>query len=258
MKDVTFRKLLYAAVLFLAAGPVRATTILGGLEDTPGSSGYEKDGDFNDMIFQVTGHIAINAPGAVFNNLIPGVVNENGTIFWDQHSLDGPDENVGYCLLGTGNCAVAGAPFQPFFYVASPTGGAVNNITFSSTGTLTIQMLGEFAALAGSNTLGWYDPAHPGTLHQIFSGPDTTGATVTFTPTSTFAFYSTNGEGQLYASMSGSNLEESEGQEHFAFFTTSTKLAVPEPTTGVLATFGLVLVGLGSLRAKLAAKRRTL
>ena len=31
------------------------------------------------------------------------MVDESGTIFWDQHSGDGADYNFGYCATGLGN-----------------------------------------------------------------------------------------------------------------------------------------------------------
>ncbi len=70
-------QMLVGAMLFAASAATAGSIIIGGVEDTPGSSGIEKNGDFNDIVFELSGGgVAINSPGAVFNNLTPGVVNE--------------------------------------------------------------------------------------------------------------------------------------------------------------------------------------
>src|ERR1700691_1429323 len=106
----SFQMQMLVAVTLAAAQGGMAATIIGGLEDSPGSSGFEKNGDFNDMIFEMSGNVTIDAPGGVFNNLTSAVVNQSGTVFWDNRSGDGPDMNVGYCLLGEATCPLDGGP----------------------------------------------------------------------------------------------------------------------------------------------------
>jgi hypothetical protein len=243
-----FQVYMLATILLATASGGMAAEIIGGVEDTPGSSGYEKNGDFNDMIFEMTGNVTIEAPGGVFNNLTPGVVNQTGTVFWDNKSGDGTDMNIGYCLLDEAKCSLAGAPLGSIEYLATSSGGSVNNVTFDATGTVTLELL---AGLTDNkkDTLGWYSLADPSVRNLLIPAPDSAGETVSFTPDGAFALYSTDGEGQLYSSVSASNVGESPDQQHFAFFIDPPS-SVPEPSTGVLMGLGVALLGFGSLRRK--------
>jgi hypothetical protein len=112
---------------------------------------------------------------------------------------------------------------------------------------VTLTVLGGITGNPG-NTLGWYDLASPGTLHELTAvPPSSSGETVSFTPDGAFALYSTDGLGQVYSSVSASNVDESPTQQHFAFFELQTS-NVPEPSTFALAGVGAALLGLGSLR----------
>jgi hypothetical protein len=195
------------------------------------------------MMFRLTGNLAIMAPGGVFNNFTAAVVTESGTPYWAQRSLDGQRMNVGYCLTATGNCAALGAPYNGFQYLAAAGGGQLFNITFAAQGPVTITLLGEIAGLASRNTLGWYHTSQPGVLYQLFPGSATTGAIATFTPSGTFALYSTNGMGQFYSSISAFNIHDSGTHQHFAFFHHSAEV-IPEPATLLLSGVGLSVAGL--------------
>ena len=235
--------------VLLAAAPVgMAAEIIGGLEDMPGSSGLEASGDFNDMIFELNGNVTMDAPGGVLNNLMPGVVNESGTVFWDNLSGDGPDMNVGFCLLGESTCPLTGAPLGGVEYLATPSGGSVNNVTFDATGTVTLDLLAGITKNT-ADTLGWYLLSDPTMLHLLIPAPDSAGETVSFAPGGAFALYSTDGTGQIYSSISASNVNESPDQQHFALFTDPPS-TVPEPSTGVLMWLGIALLGFGSLRRR--------
>ena len=229
--------------VWLAAAPVgMAATILGGLEDWYGNSGLEKNGDFNDVIFEITGNVSIDASCGVFNNLTPAVVNENGTVFWDNPSGDGRDMNIGYMLMNDPS-------LQGLQYLAAPGGGSVNEVTFDATGTVTLTVLGGITANQG-NTLGWYDLGTPGALNPLGAvPPDSAGETISFTPGGTFALYSADGWGQVYSSVSASNVEESPNQQHFAFFVEPSN-QVPEASTAALTGIGVALLGLGAVRRR--------
>lgn len=217
------------------------TTILAGLEDTPGSSGHERNGDYNDMIFELTGNFGIVAPGSVFNNLSAGMVNENGTVFWDRPSGDGPDMNIGYMLL-------ADSSFPNLQYLATPGGGSANNVIFDATGPVTLTLLGGITVNVQKNTLGWYNPADAGVLNQLIGWPDAVGESVTFNPDGDFALYSSDGRGQIYSSIAAANIGESGTQQHFAFFQPAAIVPqVPEPSTQALTGIGVGLLGLGLL-----------
>jgi hypothetical protein len=220
--------------LAVAAGSCAANTILGGLEDWGGSAGAERNGDFNDLMFQMTGSVAFNAPGGIFNNLTAGVVNENGTVFWGNFSGDGANLNIGYQMLKLGSLQ----------YLSTASGGSVNDVTFSAEGPLTITILGGITANMTGDTLGWYDPANPSVVHPLFNGI-TAGAMVTFAPTATFAFYADNGWNQGFSSTTADNDGESTTQQHFAFFTPQSS-NVPEPSPVLLAGIGLALLAIGS------------
>jgi hypothetical protein len=240
MLRVRFRRMALL-VLGLAAvvRPGAAATILGGIEDWGRPSGGENNGDFNDLVFQINGNIAFNAPGGMFNNLTSGVVNETGTVFFDNPSGDGTHKNIGYFMLGFGSEQ----------YLATPTGGSVNSVTLVAGGPLTITLIAGITGNTALNVLGWYDPSNPTVLHPLFSGA-AQGAMVTFTPSAQFAMYLNNGWGETFSSISSANVAQSGTQQHFAFFTPQGS-AVPEPSAGQLGGIGMALLALGSARRRL-------
>jgi hypothetical protein len=239
--------------LALAAPACATLSFLGGLEDFPGTTTIEKNGDYNDLMFRMTGDLTVVAPGASLFALTPNLVTESGEIYWDNRSIDGPDYNFGFCALGTGNCHIPGLSNEQFSYLALPGGGAPLNVLFQASGAVTLELLLEVSAGAQTNTLGWYDPAHPETLHQIFSGPDSAGASVTFTPSSTFALYSTNLFGDIYSSVAAANVMESPTHQHFALLQ-DLGAEVPEPGTWSL--IAISIVGLAGKRAYAMLKTR--
>jgi hypothetical protein len=242
-----FHIYILAVALVAGAGLGRAATIIGALEDTPGNTGYEKNGDFNDMMFEVTGNITIQAPGGVFNNLTSGVVNENGTVFWDNRSLDGPDMNAGFMLLGDN-------AFHNLQYLALADGSSVNDVTFDATGPVTFSYLGGIAA-DKQDTVGWYSAADPAVLNQLAAVTEPEGVTATFDPNGEFALYASTGSwGQVYNSVASGNIGDSGSQQHFAFFEEpgcQPPPQVPEPSTAALGGIGMTLMGAG-----LVARRR--
>jgi hypothetical protein len=93
------------AVLGLIAGPASAESIVvGGIEDHPGSTAFEGTGDYNDLMFSLRGNISVLAASAGQYALNSSVVDQTGTTFFDNNSLDGNDKNFGYCALEGGTC----------------------------------------------------------------------------------------------------------------------------------------------------------
>jgi len=195
---------------------VSSLAYLGGVEDLPvGSSGLEKDGDYNDVIFSFSGSSLINLTSfdGVMNSLTPALVDESGTIYWGNPSLDGSKKNIGFCVLGGGNCSLPGAPFSDVEYFAAPSGTAEDSMIFDTTGSVTVTLLKEVTSYADTVVLGWYDPADPSVKHVIFDGPKVAGAIVTFTPSSSFVFYVDNGHGSVFSSD-----DDVSEHQHFALF----------------------------------------
>jgi hypothetical protein len=238
-----------AGVLFFMLADTAAadSIIVGGIEDHAGTTAIEGHGDYNDLVFDMAGNISVISPQAGFNALTLNLVNESGTIFWDQHSYDGVDYNFGYCATGWGNCTVQGPPPGPLDYLAGQGGVAPLSELFQASGAVTMSLLSENTSNVAGNTLGWYDPANPTVLHQILAGPDGPGASAVFTPSQIFALYSSNGKGQFYSSVASDNQDESLTQQHFALLQTP---PIPEPGTGRLAGFVLVIALYTKLRTR--------
>jgi hypothetical protein len=128
---VQIRKLL--AIFSLAASLAGASTIYGGFEDTP----INGDRDFNDLTFTITG-ATLNQTGGVFTNLTSALALTNsGNPFWDNQSFDGLHDNVGDYWEGEGG--YSGGQLGPNMqYLATATGGQVNQVFFTGGGQVTI------------------------------------------------------------------------------------------------------------------------
>ena len=236
-----FNKLFLLVALGSSGVCASAGAILyGGLEDTPGSTGVENMGDYNDLVFKMTGDFTTLAQGAQLSPLTPSMINESGDIYWNQHSLDGSDYNLGYCVLGGGNCPYVGTPDATYSYLAGKDGSAPASILFNTEGPVTINYL--LSVTSGANSLGWYDPSDPTVLHPLFSPSSGPGASITFMPSSVFALYSQNVLGQTFSSIAAANIGESATQQHFAFIDDPPGPSqAPEPATFYMMAAGLII-----------------
>jgi hypothetical protein len=209
-------------------------------------------------------------------------LNENGTPYWDNTSFDGPKMNVGYCLTGTGNCGMSGAPgILPYW--GSSTGAADPSIFFTSPGTSSATLQIEIAGYSGENTFGFFEigpKSSVASMTEIFDGPASAGATTLFAPTGDYGFYlwSPDNGGTTFYTLSDDNTGDI-GNQHFAIFSDGTggywlgmedlsfsdpsdkdyndmivhiaPVSAPEPGTLGLLGMGLIALG-GMARRKLS------
>jgi hypothetical protein len=232
--------LLLCAVLLLTAPTwAQSTTYWGGFEDLAGNSDY----DYNDLVFSMTGpSLKLISSGTWYSEptLIPG--SYTGAPFWNNSSGDGPNDNVGYCIYGGGNCnsGVGLAPGDD--YLATSTGGSVNDVSFSVAGdvseTIKLYIAGD------ADSLGWYLLSDPSSIHALNSS-SSQGA-VTFTPGGNFAIVGENNSTGINFTSdnvgAGSGYNTDNGINHLAWFGPN---SVPEPGSIML----LLVVLLGVLPA---------
>lgn len=137
-----------------------------------------------------------------------GTSGNQGSPFWNDFSLDGTNENVGYFLTATGGFS-GGTNYAPTTQLTDGTNNPLNASTDfylsrdSSIESLT--MLGAFSNFGGTaastpyDVVGWYETNSSGTLngtkHQLFGGGTeqaAVGQTSGFNPTSAYyGFYLT-------------------------------------------------------------------
>jgi hypothetical protein len=221
-----------AAVLL--ASPVFATTYWGGFEDSENSIGSRSDYDYNDLVFTISSSSLIlnTNTGVWFDRSSAGSLNTGagaaglaGTPFWNNSSLDGAGgNNIGWCIYGGGACngGVGLAPGDK--YLATATGGSVNDVSFSVNGDVTEQVTLSISSTA--DRFGWIALSDPATPHLFSSGVQ---GPLTFTPGGNFILFTTaNGPAFSSAGVRGDNVT------HFAFFA-----AIPEPSSIGLLGFAL-------------------
>lgn len=254
---------LTAASIFLAGGTMHAATIIVGVEDGIGINPTEGTGDYNDMIFTLTGNLGLVGNGTL-QALTPGTLtNPSGTPFWNNPSLDGTNYNIGYCLLGTGNCPTpSGFPYSNLQYFSNAN-AAIGSETFTSSGSDIVTLLEENTGFGATDRLYYYPIVGgvAGAPVLLVPSASSNGYSVTFTPAANFGLYFV-APGGFVNSQSSLN-QNDPGQQHFAIFTSGAAPpitpgpvgSVPEPaTTGVM--FALLAFGvLGKLWSKRQSAR---
>jgi hypothetical protein len=207
------------------------------------------------LVLAVSGAWAITLQPNVntWQSWTTGVLDEDGTPYWDGNSSDyNPyPANIGYWLTKTGAWAPGGpapaaekakSPGVAYDYLGNSDGTAITNVYFTATAPALAAIQIEVAGLKNLNYFGIYkqgtlptnlnDLLQPGggpgdTWKRLFTGSDSPSSlAVTFVaPWSDFGFYlateTSVGSGVVahaFFSESGLNSGADQNKQHFAFF----------------------------------------
>ena len=168
--------------------------------------------------------VIVGSKTAAFQNWTAADLDQDGKPFWDNVSMDGNKRNIGYYLINAPPAPLSHAPgVLPYwgnaYNSATDSGGTADpSFYFQNTGSsLTASLELEVAGNANINQFGWYDTAHPLTLHPIFLGPDSPPDTQDFTPSTHYGFYLI-GSGGTFFTQSSLNPCGDTSHQHFAVF----------------------------------------
>lgn len=149
----------------------------------------------------------LNGAGGSWQTWTSSTLATTGGPYWNNSSADGPESNIGWCLLGTGNCSMQNAPGAalPFFGNGN---AAVSTMSFTTgANPITISLRGVFTSQSnpagGLDNFGYYTVGAGGAITsptELLDASQSLGSTATFTlaPNTTYGFYleNTQGKGQ--------------------------------------------------------------
>jgi hypothetical protein len=243
-----------------------ASTFVGGIENNHSTTDpTEGIGDFNDMIFQLSGSgLSLVTPNGQWNAFNAGVVNQTGAgtpagnPYFDDPSADGTNMNVGYCLT-TANCnaatQTAGASMTRYLSATGNTSAPAADFWFTFSSATGAILLDAITPNASTESVGIYDMTSHAVTWFITNGALTLASIPTSAaPSGAFGlifelgtngtfYYSQNPELGFFNGVAGSP-----AASRFAIFG-DTQSSVPEPTT-------LALFGIGALAMGLIPKLR--
>jgi hypothetical protein len=144
------------------------------------------------------------------------------TPYWAS-TTSGEGVNVGQCLVGSPNCAMADSAPGNLKYWGASNGAADSSFYFSNVplgatdaGTMEIELAGNKLY----NRFGWYEVTSNGgigSMHSLFVGASAQSATAQFTPTGSYGFYFSGCSND--ACTGGTTwYTQSAGEQHFAVF----------------------------------------
>jgi hypothetical protein len=143
-----------------------------------------------------------------------GLLNEDGSPYFDGKSVDGAGAGVGYYVANNvGALAFWGTSllsngYDPNFYVEQTTQGQIAALQV------------EIAGWSGSNKFGWFvtdaTGSYVGAKSLLFDGAAGSGATATFTPSLYYGFYFETQNGTFYTLSSLQTVDQN--LQHFALF----------------------------------------
>jgi hypothetical protein len=250
----------------LYAGPPPSSTFVAGVENSLPNTSEENIGDYNDMIFSLSGSgLTLDTPNGQWNAFSAGIVNQNGNgnpagnPFFDNLSLDGTDKNIGFCLT-TSNCGAntqtAGASLNEYLSDSGNTSIPAPDFYFTSSGSVTFSLLAAIAAGAtDTESVGIYDTTGSHTVTWVIQDDVLTDATPTLPGSGTFGLiFEVGTGGTFYYSQNSSfgfvnGMKELPDDNRYALF--SEAEGVPEPATMALFGIGALALGLvGRLRKR--------
>ncbi len=171
--------------------------------------------------------VIVGSKNAAFQNWTSADLDQDGKPYWDNPSLDGPENNIGYYMINAPTAPLSLAPGAVPYWgnaynpVTDSGGTADPSFYFHNTvSSLTASLELEMAGNADINQFGWYDTAHPLTLHPIFLGPDSPPDTTTFSPSANYGFYLTSVGGTFFTQSSLNPCGDTSHQ-HFVVFAQS-------------------------------------
>jgi hypothetical protein len=242
-----------------------ASTFIAGVKDEPypnstndGTTG-EGLGDYQDIVVQLSAAgLQLVTPNGAWSDFLTAPINQDGPVtgpagtgnpFWDNYSLDGPDENIGYCLTTT-NCHLRQTPAAVTQYLTANgnVGAPANDFYFTIGGaTISTVLLGAIAADASTESLGIYNVTDVNQVQWLITdGVNTVGTSFTplflsfgliFEVGSNTFFYSQNSLGALVDGAPATLPDN-----RFAMFQLPD--SVPEPGTPALFAIGVLFLRL--------------